>query len=154
MIDRKISRFRDSSPFQIVRQSFNLSFLIPCIPTTLYTVFPFPNIFIHSSLPLRYSTIGHSSSTYFFLFLFFFFSSFHSLLPPLLSSSPFSFFFFSHPLPPSTEGRSTRVHDETFIALPYFFSSHRVLTLLVPLHTRFSKYEIRTDPSTASRSSS
>lgn len=98
MIDRKISRFRDSSPFQIVRQSFNLSFLIPCIPTTLYTVFPFPNIFIHSSLPLRYSTIGHSSSTYIFLFLFFFphFIAYYLLyyLRPLFLS-----FFFLTPFP-------------------------------------------------------
>lgn len=72
--------------------------LIPCIPTTLYTVFPFPNIFIHSSLPLRYSTIGHSSSTYIFLFLFFFphFIAYYLLyyLRPLFLS-----FFFLTPFP-------------------------------------------------------
>lgn len=149
MIDRKIlvSRFIIVSTY--ANPSFMCSlFLVYPSPCTQYFLFLAYSFVTFDTLQLAVSLFVHL-----FFPPFSFFSPFHSLLPPL-SSSPFSFFFpFSHPLPPSTEGRSTRVHDETFIALPYFFSSHRVLTLLVPLHTRFSKYEIRTDPSPASRSS-
>lgn len=95
MIDRKISvsRFITVSNRTPILQFI----LIPCIPTTLYTVFPFPNIFIHSSLPLRYSTILRPLIfSYFFSFFFPHFIAYYLLyyLRPLFLS-----FFFLTPFP-------------------------------------------------------